>query len=308
VTDIAVVIPARNAGATIGRTLEALSGQSHAPDEVVVVDDGSTDDTVAIAERAGARVLRQDAQGPAQARNRGAAATSAPLLAFTDADCYPSPEWLAAGVRALERADLVQGGVRPERPPGPFDRTLWVERRSGLWESANVLVRRELFEALGGFEEWIVPSIGKAFGEDMWLGWRAFRAGAALAFAPDALVEHAVFERGPLGYAEERRRLRYFPAATARMPELRDAFLHRRYFLNAATREFDLALAGAALAAARRAPAPLLLAAPFATRVARRAWPHRRRAPQVAAAEVAAHAVGFYSLALGSIRHRSPVL
>ena len=287
-TDIAVVIPARNAGATIGRTLEALSGQSHAPDEVVVVDDGSTDDTVAIAERAGVRVLRQDAQGPAQARNRGAAATSAPLLAFTDADCYPSPEWLAAGVRALERADLVQGGVRPERPPGPFDRTLWVERRSGLWESANVLVRRELFEALGGFEEWIVPSIGKAFGEDMWLGWRAFRAGAALAFAPDALVEHAVFERGPLGYAEERRRL--------------------RYFLNAATREFDLALAGAALAAARRAPAPLVLAAPFAARVARRAWPHRRRAPQVAAAEVAAHAVGFYSLALGSIRHRSPVL
>jgi glycosyltransferase involved in cell wall biosynthesis len=307
-TAIAVVIPARNAAATIGRTLDALAHQTHAPDEVVVVDDGSTDDTVAIAERAGARVLRQDAEGPAQARNRGAAATSAPLLAFTDADCYPAEHWLEAGVRALARADLVQGAVRPERPPGPFDRTLWVERRSGLWESANVLVRRELFDALGGFEEWIVPSIGKAFGEDMWLGWRAFRQGAALAFASDALVEHAVFDRGPLGYAEERRRLRYFPAATQRMPELRDAFLHGRVFLNAATRDFDLALMATALAAVRKDARPLLLAAPFAARLARRAWPHRRRAPQVAAAELAAHAVGAYSLALGSIRHRTPVL
>jgi glycosyltransferase involved in cell wall biosynthesis len=308
VTQIAVVIPARNAAATIGRTLEALKAQSHAPAEVVVVDDGSTDDTVAIAERGGARVLRQDAQGPAQARNRGAAATSAPLLAFTDADCYPQPGWLAEGVRALEHADLVQGAVRPERPPGPFDRTLWVERRSGLWESANVLVRRDLFDALGGFEEWIVPSIGKAFGEDMWLGWRAFRAGAAVAFAPDALVEHAVFERGPVGYAEERRRLRYFPAATARMPELRDAFLHRRYFLNAATMEFDLALLALATAAAGRSWKPAIAAAPFAVRLARRSWPQRRRAPVVAAAEVAAHVVGFYSLALGSVRHRAMVL
>jgi glycosyltransferase involved in cell wall biosynthesis len=308
VSDVAVVIPARNAAATIGRTLEALAAQTQAPDEIVVVDDGSTDDTVAIAERAGARVVRQAAEGPAQARNRGAAATGAPLLAFTDADCFPARGWIEAGARTLRTADLVQGAVRPERPPGPFERTLWVTRHSGLWESANLMVRRELFDDLGGFEEFVVPGIGKSFGEDMWLGWRAFRAGAALGFAPDALVEHAVFERGPLGYVDERRRLRYFPGAAARMPELRDAFLHARWFLDESTRDFDLALVGALAAAARRSPVALALALPFAKRVAQRALPHGRNAPTVAAAELAAHAVGAYALALGSIRHRSPVL
>jgi glycosyltransferase involved in cell wall biosynthesis len=274
----------------------------------VVVDDGSTDGTPGIAERAGARVLRQAAEGPAAARNRGAAATGAPLLAFTDADCFPARDWLAAGVKALAHADLVQGAVRPERPPGPFDRTLWVTRKSGLWESANLLVRRELLDSLTGFEQWVEPGIGKSFGEDMWLGWRAVRAGASTRFEPDVVVEHAVFERGALGYVDERRRLRYFPAATARMPELRESFLHRRWFLSAATADFDLALAGAALAAARRSPKPLALAVPFALRVARQALPHGRRAPLVAATELAAHAVGAYALALGSIKHRAPVL
>ena len=307
-TAIAVVIPARNAAATIARTLAAVAAQTHPAAEVVVVDAGSTDDTVAIAESAGVRVVRQPATGPSEARNRGAAATDAPLIAFTDADCFPAPDWLENGVRALDRADLVQGAVRPERAPGPFERTLWVIEPSALWESANLLVTRDLLDRIGGFEEWIAPAIGKSFGEDMWLGWRARRAGAVTAFAAGARVEHAVFERGPRDYVGERRRLRYFPAAVARMPELRDAFLHARLFLDPSTRDFDLALAAAALAAARRSPRPLALALPFALRLARAAAPHGRHAPTVAAAELAAHAVGAYALAIGSVRHRAPVL
>jgi hypothetical protein len=183
-----------------------------------------------------------------------------------------------------------------------------VQRQSALWESANLLVRRDLFDRIGGFEQWIEPKIGKSFGEDMWFGWRASRAGAALAFEPDAAVRHAVFERGPIAYAEERRRLRYFPAAVARMPELRASFLHARWFLNATTRDFDLALTGAALAAARRSPLPLALALPYARRLAGGALPHGRHAPVVAATELAADAIGAWSLALGSVRTRTPVL
>ena len=253
------------------------------------------------------RVLEQDAQGPAQARNRGAAAAAADILAFTDADCYPDPGWVEAARRAVGAADFVQGAVRPEHDPGVFDRTLTVARKSGLWESANIVVRRELFERLGGFEEWIVPEIGKAFGEDMWLGWRAVRAGAAAVFDAAVSVEHAVFERGPSGYVDERRRLRYFPAAAKRMPELRDGFFYRGVFLSPATAEFDLAVAGVVIAAARRSPLPLALAVPFARRVARRALPYGRRAPLVAATELTAHAVGLYALARGSVAARTPV-
>src|SRR5205823_3162308 len=78
--------------------LGGLAAQQPTPaGEVVVVDDASTDATAATARDAGARVVRLErAGGPAAARNAGVAATSAPLLAFTDADCEPAPGWLAA--------------------------------------------------------------------------------------------------------------------------------------------------------------------------------------------------------------------
>jgi hypothetical protein len=92
------------------------------------------------------------------------------------------------------------------------------------------------------------------------------------------------------------------------MPELRSAFLHGRVFLNEATRDFDLALAGAVLATATRSRVPLACALPFAYRLAKHATPHGRHAPTVAAAELAAHAIGAYSLTLGSAKHRSLVI
>jgi hypothetical protein len=82
------------------------------------------------------------------------AESSGTALAFCDADCYPTKGWLAAGVRALEHAELVQGKVvpEPEVAMGPFDRSLWVTSSVGLWETANLFVTRDLFERVGGFE------------------------------------------------------------------------------------------------------------------------------------------------------------
>src|SRR5204863_903204 len=111
VAEVSVIVPARDAAATLGRALAALGAQEGAPDfEVIVVDDGSRDGTAQLAERAGARTVRAAGDGPARARNAGAAAASGAVLAFTDADCYPTPGWLAAALRALDGADLVQGG------------------------------------------------------------------------------------------------------------------------------------------------------------------------------------------------------
>src|SRR4051794_12374586 len=214
-TEASVVVPARDAEATLPRTLEALARQDlDRPYEVIVVDDGSSDRTAEVARAAPGpvRVLTQAAEGPAQARNRGVAATSGNALAFCDADVFPTPGWLRAGLKALESAELVQGQVLPDpdAPLGPFDRTLWVTHESGLWETANLFATRELFDRIGGFEEWIRPEIGKAMFEDAWFGWRAKRAGAPSTFCADALAHHAVFPRDWSEYVAERRRLRYF--------------------------------------------------------------------------------------------------
>ncbi len=308
-----MIIPARDAQSTLGRTLECLSAQRADFDfETIVVDDGSRDATAAVAREApgDVRVVSQAGAGPAAARNRGVAESRGEALAFCDADCYPEPGWLEAGVRALEGSAMVQGRVLPEPgvAVGPYDRTLWIEGEVGLWETANLFVRRDAFDRVGGFEDWLRPVAGKAMAEDVWFGWRVKRLGETSAFCPEALAHHAVFPRGAREYVAERRRLRHFPEMVAKMPELRAAFLHRRLFLNERTAALDCALVGALAAARLRRPWPLLLGLAYARRVRSRARGHAVPAAEVAAADVAGDLVGALALARGSVAARTPVL
>jgi glycosyltransferase involved in cell wall biosynthesis len=158
--DVTVVVPARNAAATLPATLAALARQDFAGDyEVIVVDNVSDDDTADLAGAGGARVVRMEVnRGPGPSRNAGARAGTGAVIAFTDADCEPAPDWLSAGVAALNGgADLVQGAVSPTPgvAVGPFDRTLEVRRWTGLFETANLLVRREAFERADGFRPFL---------------------------------------------------------------------------------------------------------------------------------------------------------
>lgn len=311
-----VIVPARDARDTLPRTLAALAGQHvEWPYEVIVVDDGSRDETAALARRAPGpvTVIDQAALGPAAARNRGVSRARARALAFCDADVFPAAGWLAAGVGALEHANLVQGRVLPDPRAalGPFDRSLWITSAAGLWETANLFVTRDLFERVGGFEQWITPAVGKALAEDVWFGYRALALGGRPAFCACALAHHAVFERGWREYVAERRRLRYFPAMAAKMPELRRQFFHRRAFLDRRSARFDLALAGALAALAVRSPLPLLVGGPYIRALrahSKRAWPVAPRSSVVSAVDLAADLVGLAALVRGSARYRSLVL
>jgi glycosyltransferase involved in cell wall biosynthesis len=310
---VSVIVPARDASATLPRTLAALAAQDLDEEyEVIVVDDGSTDGTAAIAANAPGpvTVVRENGAGPGPARNTGVASARADVLAFTDADCFPAPDWLRRGLGAVADADLVQGRVAadPSAVVGPFDRSVTVDAERGLYETANLIVRRGLFERLGGFEDWLPARLGKPLAEDLWFGWRARRAGARTAYCDDAVVHHAVFGRGPAGYVAERARLVYFPAIAAKMPELRESFFWRRWFLNERSAAFDAAVLGAAVAVRTRSPLPLVAALPYARLAVRRARPSGSRAPAVAAADLAADAVGLAALAAGSIRNRSLLL
>lgn len=311
---VSVIVPARDASATLPDLLTALELLEAVPGgfEVIVADDGSTDDTraIAAAHRAvGTVVDTPGGAGPGAARNAAAAVAAGEFLAFTDADCAPDPGWLAALLAAFgEGADLVQGAVTPAGPTGPYDRSVTVGRLGGLFETANLAVRREWFERVGGFERWLRPRRSKELGEDVWLGWRLRRAGARVGFAPAAVVRHAVFPGDPSSFVAAHARLRFFPQMVRRIPELRTALLYRRVFLNARTAQFDLAVAGVIAQLAAGSPIPLLLALPYLRIVYRAARPCGRRAPQVAAARIAADIVGLGALLMGSVQARKVVL
>ncbi len=317
---VSVVIPAFRASATIGQTLTALGEQDLSEDfEVIVALDGADDGTAAAA-AAHERVDRlvpalEGLRGAGAARNRGAAQARGSVLAFTDADCVPLPDWLSRGLACLDGADLVQGAVRlpPGSAPGPFDRSLVVDRETGLFETANLLVDRELFEGLGGFEDWLPLESGRGepgrpMGEDVWLGWRARRAGARVGFCADCTVYHAVIRRSAAEFVAEHARRVHFPELARRIPELRRSTFFARFFLDRRTASFDAALLGFLVAVARHRRWPLMAALPYAATVSRRAsWRHPRTA-KVVLADVAADLVSFGSLAAGSARARTMLI
>lgn len=200
---VSVVVPVRDGAAVLGACLDALAAQVGAPPyEVVVVDNGSGDGTAELARAhpAVAQVVVEPRGGSYAARNAGLAAAHGAVLAFTDADCRPEPGWLAAGVAALAGADLAGGDVVPLRSPRPtawerYDRAVYLDqaravRDEGYAATANLLVRREVVDAVGGFDAALASS-----GDLEW-GQRATAAGWRLVHAPDARVAHLPRTRG----------------------------------------------------------------------------------------------------------------
>lgn len=212
VPSVGVVVSTYDRAELLPSLVEGLSAQTLDGYEVVIVDNGSRDQTPEVLARLAAddpriRLLRkEDNAGPAAARNLGWQSTDAPLIAFIDDDCVPDPGWLSALVAAAERADIVQGRTIPlageEDQPLWFDRSQKIEAWSGRYETCNLLVRREVLARLGGFD----VSFPVAMGEDTDLGLRAVRAGATTAFAETALVRHLVWRGGFRGFLRHRRR------------------------------------------------------------------------------------------------------
>jgi glycosyltransferase involved in cell wall biosynthesis len=337
---VSVIIPARDAAPTLARTLEALERQTvGVPFEVIVVDDGSQDATADIVARHDhfvSLVRNTDAEGPGAARNRGVAQACAPVLAFTDADCFPTAQWVRRGLEALESADLVQGRVEPDPsvPRTPFDRSLGVEGDGGYYQTANLFVRREVFDAVGGFRDWALEQPGRRqwssdtrraratrtpIGEDTQFGWAVRRRGFRTAYAADALVHHAVVP-GSLSdaMADRWHWTRDMPGLVRRVPELREQVLYRRLFFDDWSAQFDLAVAGIILAAASRRPRLLLATLPYLRRVAQESHLYRGGAdsPLRGLGRAAQHALGapvvnmttLAGFIAGSIAWRSLVL
>lgn len=194
-----IVVPAHNAGSTIADCLKAIRGAHVSPPEVVVVDDGSTDNTAFIASEWGCRVVSLKTKvGPAAARNRGVAETSSSWIVFFDADVVPHGDTLSRLMHHMDagQVDAVFGAYddapRDPRLVSQFRNLLHhythltgARRASTFWAGCGA-VRREAFLSAGGFDErYRTPSI-----EDIELGVRMVQQGARLLLDPTIQVCH----------------------------------------------------------------------------------------------------------------------
>jgi glycosyltransferase involved in cell wall biosynthesis len=200
------VIPVRNGGRDFERCLRGLRASTWADYELLVIDDGSTDGSAALAASLGARVLAHDRPlGPAAARNAGARAASGHIVFFLDADVVPHPDTIA---RIMARFAADPGlaalfGSYDDQPAAPglvsqYRNLLhhYVHQQGEFvadarpahtfWTGCGA-IRREVFLAVGGFDPRLYrrPAI-----EDIELGYRLTRAGHRIVLARDVLATH----------------------------------------------------------------------------------------------------------------------
>jgi glycosyltransferase involved in cell wall biosynthesis len=197
---VSVVITTYNYGEFIVGAIESVLGQTHPADEVLVVDDGSTDETPSLVapyvERGVVRYIQQDNQGPSVARNTGIAASSGELLAFLDADDTWMPEKLERQIAWLAKhpgASMVSGSMiwwhvpRNERkvvpfasmPPSRMRREVSV--RNVVGNPSMALIRRSAIDKAGPYD----PAL--RWGQDWEIFIRLSRVGE-IGFIPDPVI------------------------------------------------------------------------------------------------------------------------
>jgi glycosyltransferase involved in cell wall biosynthesis len=214
---VSVVIPAFNAEETISEVVHAAREQDvTARLEVIVVDDGSTDQTANQAEQAGAKVLQQSNQGPAAARNAGWRAAQGEVVLFTDSDCKPHNDWAKKLLNGFTNPGdgAVAGSYGIWNPYSWLARNVHEEIKNRhakmggsirVFGSYNVAIKKEVLEKLNGFDE----NYRRASGEDNDLSYRMLKAGFTIGFRPEALVDH-LHQESIVAYLKEQARHGYY--------------------------------------------------------------------------------------------------
>jgi GT2 family glycosyltransferase len=319
---LSVVVASHDRPLRLRWLLNALEEQTLDPGlwEVVVAHDSGGPQTEELLHEhplAAAGALRHltfaPGPGPAAKRNAAWRAARADTVLFTDDDCRPPPDWLAAALAAVERnpGAIVQGTTRVDpdelavKHHAPHARSQEVTPPTPFAQTCNIAYPRALLEAVGGFDE----ALPLAAGEDTDLAIRAQAQGGQLVAAPEVLTYHAVEAVTLPARLRETWRWQHLAYIVGRHPQLRE-HMPLRLFWKPSHALLLPALAGLWLA--RRHPiVAALLIAPWAL-VARPAYGSSPRGLARAASELPARmAVDFTetaAMARGSLRHRTPML
>ncbi len=221
---VSVIVCSYNGAKTLAACLESLGKINYPAYEVILVDDGSTDNTAEIAARfPHVRYIHQTNHGLSHARNTGAAAAKGEVFAYTDSDCMADPDWLYYLVNTLLSGDYAGvGGPNVSPParnwiqacvaaaPGGPSHVLLTDTVAEHIPGCNMAFYRWAFEGVGGFD----PEYRKA-GDDVDFCWRLQQEGRVIAFSPTAIVWHhrrftlTAFRKQQEGYGEAESMLRF---------------------------------------------------------------------------------------------------
>jgi GT2 family glycosyltransferase len=221
---VSVIVCSYNGGRTLAACLDSLGKLNYPDYEIILVDDGSTDDTRDIAEQfPHVRYIYQENHGLSHARNTGAAAATGEVFAYTDSDCMADLDWLYYLIGTLVSGDYAGvGGPNMTPPaqnwiqacvaaaPGGPSHVLLTDTIAEHIPGCNMAFYRWAFENIGGFD----PEYHKA-GDDVDFCWRLQQAGCVIAFSPTAIVWHhrrftlRAFLKQQDGYGEAESLLRF---------------------------------------------------------------------------------------------------
>jgi len=190
--DVSFIIPVLNGEQYIHRCLDSILQEASDQDEIIVIDNGSSDATVGIVQGYGKVTLRVYPDVTVSAlRNRGAELADNQLLAFIDSDCIVCLGWRAEVMRVLEDTSIHATGALCEVPEdaGWMEKAWFSQkpddtRKAKYMNTANLIVRRNVFSKVGGFDESLVTD------EDCEFGERLNRTGYSMLEDPAIRVIH----------------------------------------------------------------------------------------------------------------------
>jgi glycosyltransferase involved in cell wall biosynthesis len=192
---VSLVIPVFNESKTISRLIASIALQTCQPNEIILVDGGSTDDTVALIKELTTndpryRCIEAGRAMPGKARNIGASAAANPWLVFTDAGIRLEPNWLESLVKkamADPSVSIVYGNFSPEIN-NFFEKCAMISYvpplRPGAIRTKSIvtcLLKKEVWKKAGGFPDFRAS-------EDLIFMENAEKAGYSFAYAPEAMV------------------------------------------------------------------------------------------------------------------------